>query len=191
MVPLPVLFNLWKHHAGWVRGRIAGVTSADLDPLAAELVVIGNALMDVYVGPLSSAEIATELVNRLRADGRFDPDPFREWIDAGGGYAVLDLPADGSRWTFRLGPLDGRYIHLHPGRYSPNTVRLQASSLKTAIMAHAVASATDRIADELDVVNDARKTYLSLPPIPAIVPGGGLAEALAAVAGDPSEPQHP
>ena len=187
MVPHPVLFNLWKHHAGWVRGRIAGVTPADLAPLAAEVVVIGNALMDVYVGPLSPAEIADVLVDRLRADGRFDPDPYREWLDAGGGYAVLDLPADGSRWTFRLGPVDGRYVHLHPGRYSPNTVRLQATSLKTAVMAHALAAASGRAADDVTVVNEVRTTYLSLPPVPSIAPGGGLAAALTALARRVSE----
>ncbi len=53
--PPPVLFNAWKHHAGALRHRIAETARAGeaaLEPLARQLVVIGNELMDLYTAGL-------------------------------------------------------------------------------------------------------------------------------------------
>ncbi len=181
VVPPPVLFNPWKHHAGWVRRRIADAVSrgpATVEALAAELVVIGERLMDLYTGPLDPGVIAGRVIEQLRADGRLALDPYRAWLEGQGGYAVLPLPDDGSRWALRLGPAAGRYVHLHPGRRSPHTVRVQANALKTAILAHALAGLTGGPASDVAVVNEARRRFLGLPPVPVIDAGGGLGEVI-------------
>ena len=53
-MPLPVLFNAWKHHAATLRQRIEAVVRAGesaLDDLAKQLVVIGTGpLLERYEG---------------------------------------------------------------------------------------------------------------------------------------------
>ena len=74
----------------------------------------------------------------------------------------------------RLGPADGRYIHLHPGRWVPNTMRVQANTLKSAVMAHAHAGLTGGDPADLALVNEARKRYLGFLPIRELAGDMGL-----------------
>ena len=52
--------------------------------------------------------------------------------------------------------------HLHPGRWVPHTMRVQANTLKSAVMAHAHARLTGGDPSDLALVNEARKSYLGL-----------------------------
>ena len=184
-VPPPILFNAWKHHAGWARRRVADAVGRGpkaVEALAAELVVIGERLTDLYTGPLDPGAIAERVIVQLRADGRLALDPFGAWLDGQGGYAVVTLPDDGSRWTLRLGPADGRYVHLHPGRRSPHTVRVQGNTLKTAILTHALAGLTGGSASDVRLVNEARRRFLGLPPVPTIDATVGVGEVIGLLA---------
>ncbi len=185
--PPPVLYNAWKHHAAWVRARItAAVASgpAGVDSLAAELVIVGTSLMDLYTGQLAADEVARQVLAQLEADGRLAPEPFAEWLDGQGGYGLVTLPSDASVWALRLGPAGGRYVHLHPGRHTPHTVRVNAATLKTAVLAHAVAGITGGSAFDVTVVNEARRRYLDLPPVPDLPDApGGLRGVLTLLAG--------
>lgn len=185
--PPPVLYNAWKHHAAWVRSRIAEAIAsgpAGVDALAAELVVVGGSLMDFYTGALAADEVAQQILAQLEADGRLGPEPFAEWLAGQGGYGLVTLPADSSVWALRLGPAGGRYVHLHPGRHTPHTVRVNAATLKTAVLAHAVAGVTHASAFDMAVVNAARKRYLDLPPVPDLPDApGGLRGVVALLAG--------
>src|SRR5262249_18291481 len=127
-VPEPVLFNTWKHHAGALRQRVAEAAqhgAAALPELSGQLVVMGTELMDLYVGALTPAEIAHKVIADLKAQNRLGPDAYRAWLQANGGYAVLTFPEDGSRWVLRAGAEGGRYVHVHPGRWSPATRRVR------------------------------------------------------------------
>jgi hypothetical protein len=175
-VPYPALLNTWKHHAGWIRWRIAQAVAggpATVEALSAEMAVVGTRLMDLYTGPFTPAAIAANLGDQLRAAGRFEYGPLAEWLRGQGEYAMLELP-DGSKWTIRLGPADGRYIHLHPGRWVPNTMRVNANTLKSAVMAHAHAGLDGGDAADLAVVNEARRKYLGLLPVRELSGDGGL-----------------
>jgi hypothetical protein len=179
VAPYPVLFNAWKHHAGWVRGRIARAVAADaLEQLAEEVVVIGTRLMDFYHGPLAPDAIGDRVLGQLRDLAKLEEPIYRGWLEGQGGYAMLTLPDEGSRWAVRAGAEGERYVHLHPGRYSPNTVRVQANALKTAILAHAIAQVNGTAASDIAVVNEARKRFLQLPPVP-VISEGGLGEVIA------------
>lgn len=183
-LPHPALLNTWKHHAGWVRARIAaavGAGSAGVAVLPTEMVVVGSRLMDLYTGPHAPAEVAELVFADLRANDRFGFDPLARWLQQQGEYALTQLP-DGSKWTIRLGPADGRYIHLHPGRWAPNTLRVQANTLRSAVMAHAHAGLTGGAPDDLRVVNEARKRYLGLLPVRELTGDGGLGAVIAALA---------
>src|SRR5207248_6295319 len=89
------------------------------------------------------------------------------------GYAMLGLP-DGSRWAVRLGPAGGRYLHVHPGRWVPHTIRVQANTLRSAVMAVALGRLTGRDPTDLTVVNEARGRYLGLLPVRELTTDTGL-----------------
>ncbi len=183
-IPHPVLLNTWKHHAGWLRWRVGRAVAGGTEGvagLAGELVVVGARLMDLYTGPLTPAALAREALARLAADGLASFDALSASLTAGGGYAMLTL-SDGSAWAVRLGPADGRFVHLHPGRWATHTLRVPANTLKSAVLAHAVAGLTGRAATDLAVVNEARRTYLGLLPVRRLDADGGLGAVLAALA---------
>jgi hypothetical protein len=183
--PHPVLLNAWKHHAGWIRWRIgravAGGT-AGVEALVKDMAVVGARLMDLYTGTLSPAEIGDHVISQLREADRLEFELLSSWLQAQGEYALIELP-DSSRWTIRLGPADGRYLHLHPGRWAPNTMRVQANTLKSAVLAHAHALLTGRDPTDLATVNHARKQYLGLLPVRELTGDGGLGAAIAALHG--------
>jgi hypothetical protein len=166
-VPPPVLLNTWKHHAGALRRRIAEAArggEAGLAALAGGMVVIGTELMDLYVGRLTPAAIAAKVVARLRADRLLAPDAYRAWVAAGGGYRLLPFAEDDSVWVLRAGD-EERYVHVHPARWAPETLRVRANVLKTAAMALAYAVA--RGGDPMDraLLNRVRADYLGLAPV--------------------------
>jgi hypothetical protein len=167
-VPAPVLLNTWKHHAAALRCRIhlaAEAGQAGLDELADNLIVIGTELMDLYVGRYSPAEIAGKVLAALRADNRLALDAYRAWVRAAGGYQVIELAEDASRWCLRLGDETDRYVHVHPARWAPETRRVRANVLKTAVMTLACAGVHGGNPLELARVNQVRKDYLGLAPL--------------------------
>jgi hypothetical protein len=181
--PPPVLLNAWKHHADHLRLRVReAVAAGSLDDLAARLVVVGTELMDLYTGPFTPAEVGAEVLVQLRAEGRLDPGPFAEWVTAGGGYRVLTFAADGSRWVLRHAAGDERYVHIHPARWAPQTRRVRANVLKTAVLALAQAGLTGGDPADLRLVNEVRGRHLGLAPMGRAPSGeeglGGLIELL-------------
>ncbi|QJX00702.1 hypothetical protein [Frigoriglobus tundricola] len=180
----PALLNTWKHHAGWIRGRITAAAHAGADGIArlpAEMAVVGSRLMDLYVGAFAPAAIAECVFTELKARGLFEYEPLAKWLAERGAYEMTELP-DRSKWTIRLGPATGRYLHLHPGRWAPHTMRVQANTLRSAVMAHAHARLTGRDARDLAVVNEARRLYLGLLPVRELTGDGGLGAVIAALA---------
>ncbi len=176
-VPPPALFNPWKHHAGALRRRIAEVARAGpaaLAELPPQLLVIGTELMDLYTGPLSPADIAAGVIAGLKVGGRLDPGAYRRWLEENRGYRVVTLAADSSAWVLRFGEEGGRYVHVHPGRWTPSTRRVRANVLKTAVMALAYAGAHGGDPLEVALINRARREYLGLAPVRALADQGGL-----------------
>ncbi|MCI0460830.1 MAG: hypothetical protein L0Z62_28105 [Gemmataceae bacterium] len=176
-VPAPVLLNTWKHHAGALRQRIeevAALGQAGLEELAERLVVVGTELMDLYTGALTPAEIAARVIAALRAAGRLEPEAYRAWLRDSGGYGVIDLAEDGSRWVLRAGEEGERYVHVHPARWAPCTRRVRANVLKTAVMvlAHTAVHGGDPL--NVRVVNTVREKYLGLSRMRALTDDGGL-----------------
>jgi hypothetical protein len=166
-IPPPLLFNPLKHHAGCLRERIVACSTGivTLPELAAQSVILGGALMDLYIGSLTSADIAARIVGSLTVDSHLDPTAYREWLDAHGGYTVLTLADDGSRWVLRWGDVPERHVHIHPGRYSPATIRVRANVLRTALLVLAFTAVHG--GDPLDrtLVNRVRRDYLDLAPL--------------------------
>jgi hypothetical protein len=162
-----VLLNTWKHHAAALRLRIAETVQAGepgLDDLAARLVVMGTELMDLYTGRLTPAEIGERVIAQLQAAGQLALPAYRAWVKAAGGYQMLTFE-DGTRWVLRLGDESDRYVHVHPGRWAPQTCRVRANVLKTAVLV--LAHAGVHGGDPMDVAraNAVRRDYLGLAPV--------------------------
>jgi hypothetical protein len=165
---VPVLLNAWKHHAGFLRRAVVETVDAGptaLAELARRLVVIGTELMDLYTGRFTPAEIAAKLLAQLDAAGRRDEPAFAEWVAGGGGYGVLTFPEDDSRWVLRHAAGDERYVHVHPARWAPQTRRVRANVLKTAVLVLAHAGIHGGDPRDLSVVNAVRRDHLGLAPV--------------------------
>ncbi len=163
-----MLLNTWKHHAAALRQRIRETVAAGpagLPALADGLLVIGTELMDLYTGRLTPSEVAEKVLAALRDDNCLSPEAFLMWVEAGGGYRELTVPEDGSRWVLRRGDEAGRYVHVHPGRWSPATRRVRANVLKTAVLvlAHVAVHGGDPL--DVALVNDVRRRHLGLSPL--------------------------
>jgi hypothetical protein len=164
----PVLFNTFKHHAGALRARIAAVAAAGPDALAemsTRLAVLGTRLMDLYTGPLTPHDISARIIEQLHEMGRLELPAFRAWLAGQDDYAVITFPEDQSRWVLRLGDDPQRYVHVHPGRWSPGTLRVRANVLRTAVLV--LAHARIHGADPMDrgTINTVRRELLGLSPV--------------------------
>jgi hypothetical protein len=182
------LLNFWKHHAGALRRQIAAINSGGepaLKNLAAELVVIGTELMDLYIGALTPADIANKVVETLQAEQRLPLDDYRAWLIASGGYQVLTFPEDLSRWVLRLGEEAGRYVHVHPARWAPATLRVRANVLKTAVMVLAYVAAHGGDPLDIALINRVRMQYLDFSPIGCLTGEQGLRGVIDAVRSAP------
>ena len=121
--------------------------------------------MDLYHGPFSPREIADKVMAELARGGRATPAAFRAWVDAAAGYRVIEFPEDTSQWVLRAGDEDDRFVHVHPARYSPFTIRVRANVLTTAVMALAYTALHGGDPLSRPVVNAVRRDYLGLAPV--------------------------
>ena len=135
----------------------------------------------VVRGPYAPAEVGRLVLARLEEDGRLAPDTYRAWVEAGGGYQMVKLP-DESEWVLRQGE-EGRYVHLHPGRWVPQTRRVRANVLKTAVLALAWVGVHGGDPLDLAVLNRVRRQYLGLAPLGRLLPEQGLGEVIALLGG--------
>jgi hypothetical protein len=181
--PDPVLLNTWKHDAGAIRAQIAlavGTGERGLDELSQKLAVIGADLMDLYLGALSPQEIGNQIIASLQGSNRLAQDPYTSFLNANGGYQATTI-SDGSRWILRQGECHGRYVHVHPARWSPQTLRVRANVLKTAILTLALAGVRGTDPVEVAVINEARQGFLSFSPISALKDGQAIRRIIGAL----------
>lgn len=167
-VLLPVMLNTFKHHAAALRARLAALAPGDLQGFAGVLravEVLGTRLMDMYTGNLSPRDLSAWVRDELALSGRLDAEVFCDWLRTQEDYAVLTHPSDGSRWVVRAGDDRGRFVHLHPARRSPASMRVKATVLKTAFVV--LAFTRTHHGDPLDraIINEVRAAYLALPPL--------------------------
>ena len=165
-VPLPVNFNCWKHHTGFIKEQIESFTEIKkLDELKKHLLQIGESQMDLYCGIYSTAEISKQIIQILTKRKIIFSGQYQTWLaKEEKKYQLVELK-DKSVWTLRIGDDPNRYIHIHPGRYSSHTVRVKAITLKTAILILCYKQIGEIKSIETETVNFIRKKYLNEPPI--------------------------
>ncbi|QJB32756.1 hypothetical protein HF324_15615 [Chitinophaga oryzae] len=119
--------------------------------------------MDMYTGELSPETIFREVITQLAAQDMHLPATFAAAVAARDGYVEIAL-SDTSRWVLRLSDDPERFIHLHPGRYSPHTQRIKAAALKTA-MAYKAAARNDQLTGDLLPDMNAVRAVAGLSPV--------------------------
>lgn len=149
-----ILFNALKHHRGFIQEQMA---IADRDSLPGLLKKLGNSQMDIYHGELGMEALLAEVVQLVPVDNEAD---YLRWL--GDAYQEVIL-SDSSRWVLLVGNVPGQYIHLHPGRYSPHSMRVKATILKTAITC--LVCYPEAVRPDLEMVNEIRRDLLALSPV--------------------------
>ncbi|RAJ80166.1 hypothetical protein CLV59_105274 [Chitinophaga dinghuensis] len=125
-----ILFHALKHHYAAVQSFLAHPPVGQEQQLYA-IRTFGGSQFDLYHGKLSVAAIEAETVAQLSQQGIQEKTTYHSWIASHRGYRTITL-SDGSNWTLRY--IDHHaYIHLHPSRYSPHTIRIKANAMKSIV----------------------------------------------------------
>jgi hypothetical protein len=167
-VPEPFLFNPLKHHARYISGFIVDLIKypADSDErLKTALLLIGKSQTDLYTGNQEPFAIVRQITDFLEKEGLILENTYMTWLGPEDpGYRKITL-TDGSEWVLLPGKIPGRWIHIHPGRYSKYSIRVRAETLKTAIAViyYSVKHGLDHL--DLDVVNLVRTGLLNQSPM--------------------------
>ncbi len=131
---------------------------------------IGESQMDLYLGELSPRQISSYIIKELKKKDVFKFRNFLKWtMNNGANYREISLP-DKAVWILREGNEKERYIHIHPGRYSPLTFRVKSLTLKSAIAVISKFGSERSKKLFLDDINSIRKEVLNMPPLKTISP---------------------
>ncbi|RJP72725.1 MAG: hypothetical protein C4539_03170 [Ignavibacteriales bacterium] len=176
----PVLLNLWKHHLGFIIGNIVKTKSeADLEIIRTNLLKIGGSQMDLYIGSLTPENILDQVYSFIQSNQLTTKENYQSWLssDSGKEYSQFSL-SDKSDWTFRLGNEEDKFVHIHPSRYSPNTIRIKATVLKTAILVFSFLNFKNGSYIDINLINRLRKEYLEESPLKTVEFKKGLGKFL-------------
>jgi hypothetical protein len=169
----PVMFNPYKHHLRFLDGKINEWRKKSWAEAEEELRCIGNNLIDLYYGELTVDEICMECVDFATQKNITTPEKLAEWIHPLE-YRKTTL-SDASVWVIKQGIEDGRFLHVHPAKYSSLTMRVRASTLKTVLAIKITASSPGASELTLHTVNRIRTEKLDLSPVKMLEKGKGIA----------------
>ncbi len=126
---------------------------------------IGGSQFDLYTGNLNEAGISDQITAKLKNNKIFSKTRYFEWLDtADKGFHNISID-DGSVWTMLKGNFDDYYIHIHPARYSPNTIRVKANPWKSAIASLIYCKMNINKACIKSVINRSREVFAGLGPV--------------------------
>ncbi len=175
IVPPPILLNCWKHHLGFIKSSVKKSVRNPEDAfifLKNKLLLIGDSQMDLYTGKLSPREISGIILGKLNDWDLLNYEIFRKWISEKK-FKLISLEDD-SVWTLRLGKFKERFVHIHPGRYSPNTIRVKANTLKTATAVLLMKKIMRKEVLTLEEINYVRILTFSAPPLKSLPKNSAL-----------------
>lgn len=129
-IPLPVRFNVLKHHRNYI---LRFLESTSGEQAASLLESVNNNYVDIYYGSMTPSAIANGVIEALKSIQVFSAQDFTAWVESANGYRQVTL-ADHSQWIVRRSNEKMRYVHLHPSRSGACTIRFKGSSLKTVYL---------------------------------------------------------
>jgi hypothetical protein len=126
-IPIPVRFNPFKHHRNYI---LRLLVSASPELVISLLDPVCNNYIDIYTGTMTPEAISHGVIDLLKSNQLFQLDDFTRWVDSINGYQQIKLE-DQSEWVVLKSNEDERYIHIHPARMGPFSMRFKGSTLKT------------------------------------------------------------
>jgi len=174
-IPAPVTFNPHKHHFGFLTGQIKIWRGQDWEKVKPELFLMGENLIDLYLGNLSVNQVCYECIRHFRNEKVLERTAFLDWLHPRE-YRKIEL-ADSSVWVVKKGIDPERFIHIHPAKHSPLTIRVRAATLKTVVVLTVRSVLIQKeIKENLHAVNTTRRFYLQLSPIKSLNPEKGITQ---------------
>ncbi|QKG80595.1 hypothetical protein [Tenuifilum thalassicum] len=169
----PVTFNPIKHHREHVCSLIYELHKQNnLDYLKSVFASIGGTLIDFYIGTLTVIQIANEVISILANEKVNNFSEYKSWLGfPKTNYKCVKL-SDDSTWVLKLGNKPEYFVHIHPGRYSSNTVRCRPNTLKVAITIRSLIGFDEEKFD-LQLVNLARD-IVGLSPLGQLKPHSAI-----------------
>lgn len=154
----PILFNRFKHHLPTVRAALQRMNRSEIE---FNLKQIGESVMDLYVGDLPVETIFESIQNQLIPLNIYEPTLYESFLKSNQNHFKLTLD-DNSVWVLLMGNDLKQFVHIHPARYSPHSIRVKANSWKTVIAAQAFLDTEKSI--DLNYLNQIRQE-LNLSPL--------------------------
>lgn len=173
-IPLPIQFNPYKHHFGFLLSELKTWHPDKQTEWQAALLLIGNNLFDFYLGELSPEEIADLCIDYFINKNINDAESFNKWF-GNREWKKISLP-DESEWLIKKGNQPERFIHIHPAKFSKHTIRVRAATLKTVLVLciHEIPISRNST-ENLHKVNQLRSSVLNLSPIKSLdTPASGI-----------------
>ncbi len=171
-IPFPVRFNPFKHHRNFILSILEEVTPEMLTGL---LDPVCNNYIDIYTGEMTTEAIGNSVIAFLKSNQVYQVDAFTRWLGSSTGYRQIKLE-DHSEWIVRKSNESERYIHLHPARSGPLTIRFKGSTLKTVYLLRAGVAKHGEI-PSLENVNLVRN-QIGLSPVKKLERNKGILKCL-------------
>ncbi|VAW18372.1 hypothetical protein MNBD_BACTEROID01-1253 [hydrothermal vent metagenome] len=168
-IPAPITFNPFKHHKTCILQEINNQQLPDT-ALLGLLNSIGDNYIDIYTGSFTPKKICTQVLAYLKNNHTFNQTAFEEWVGNSSGYKRIKL-TDDSFWIVRKGVSNERYIHIHPAKTGPLSIRFKASTLKTIYWLKRKKRGNNP--PRLKEINEAR-LKVGLPPVKQLKYGEGI-----------------
>jgi hypothetical protein len=164
-VPYPFRFNPSKHHLNWICEEIyqsikTPGNSNIRDEFLHNIQSMNSNQIDIYTGSLLPLEIIEEIKHKTEHTALQTKLNFKLWLNKQE-FKLVEIK-DTSVWVLREGHNDNNYIHIHPARTKPHSIRIHGNSLKTAIL-HILLYQNKPLT--LMDINYIRSTYLDLSPV--------------------------
>ena len=166
-IPAPISFNASKHHLK----KILDILNRSDEKAVHELESICHNYSDIYTGNLSPREISEKIILFLKELEVCEKNTFTKWLSGKNHHRKIILP-DLSEWILRLAKDPDRFIHIHPAKTGPFTIRFKGSTLKTVYRVKRMFE-IQKGNPTLKQVNAARKKA-NLSPVKALNTGKGI-----------------
>lgn len=171
-IPLPVTFNPHKHHFGFLKQQIEAWKNLPWTEVEDDLLLIGINLIDLYCGKLPIEEICRQCLQFSEKEGLTSAEKLKNWLGQKE-FRKIRL-SDNSDWIIKQGLDSDRFLHIHPAKYSPFTVRVRGATLKTVVALYVITGNRNKNQLELQLVNQVRSEKLGLSPIKKLEKGKGI-----------------
>jgi hypothetical protein len=188
-IPEPILFNLLKHHIGFIKEFMMDCPPAALKyqsgtgcppaPLKGGVINnslrrIGTTVMDIYTGTLTVSQICEEITEYLQVHNLSDIEKYSVWTGTNPeNFRIISL-SDDSHWTMKFQNDPRRYVHIFPSRNSKYTFRVKGNTLKSALIYQILIGKDMVTSEDLNKV----RPLLGLSPVKSTADAAAIVELI-------------